>query len=55
MLVVVDPDAALQHDVARLGEAEGLAVIVCATARAAYNACRALANERLPKTSKTTS
>ncbi len=43
MLVVVDTDASLQRAVVRVAEAAGLDVVVCATARAAWNACGALA------------
>jgi DNA-binding response OmpR family regulator len=47
MLVVVDTDASLQRAVVRVGAAAGLEVVVCATARAAFNACCALSPDCL--------
>ncbi|MEP7123958.1 MAG: response regulator [Byssovorax sp.] len=47
ILVVVDTDASLQRTVVRLAEGAGLEVVVCATPRAAWNACGALAPDCL--------
>lgn len=47
MLVVVDTDASLQRAVVRVAEAAGIEVVACATARAAWNACGALAPDCL--------
>jgi DNA-binding response OmpR family regulator len=47
MLVVVDTDASFHRGVARVAEAAGLDVVVCATPRAAWNACGALAPDCL--------
>lgn len=47
MLVVVDTDASLQRAVARVASAAGLDVVLCVTARAAFNACAALSPDCL--------
>lgn len=47
MLVVVDTDASLQRAAVRVAEGAGLEVVVCATARAAWNACGALSPDCL--------
>lgn len=47
MLVVVDTDASLQSAVSRIAAAAGLEVVLCATARAAFNACGALSPDCL--------
>ena len=47
MLVVVDTDASFQRAVVRVAEGAGLEVVVCATPRAAWNACGALAPDCL--------
>jgi DNA-binding response OmpR family regulator len=47
MLVLVDTDASLHRAVVRVAEGAGLEVVVCATARAAWNACGALAPDCL--------
>jgi DNA-binding response OmpR family regulator len=47
MLVVVDTDASLQRAVVRVAGDAGLEVVLCATARAAWNACGALAPDCL--------
>jgi DNA-binding response OmpR family regulator len=47
MLVVVDTDPSLQRAVVRVAAAAGLEVVACATARAAFNACGALAPDCL--------
>lgn len=47
MLVVVDTDTSLQRAVVRVAASAGLEVVVCATARAAFNACGALSPDCL--------
>lgn len=47
MLVLVDTDPSFQRAVVRLAGAAGLEVVLCATARAAFNACGALAPDCL--------
>jgi CheY-like chemotaxis protein len=47
MLVVVDTDASLQRAVARAAAAAGLDVVLCVTARAAFNACAVLSPDCL--------
>ena len=47
MLVIVDTDASFQRSVVRVAAAAGLSVVLCATARAAFNACGALAPDCL--------
>ena len=47
MLVVVDTDSSFNRAVVRVAAASGIEVVVCATARAAFNACGALAPDCL--------